>query len=101
MAGRRATAQVTVYAGAALSRASLPLATYAATNGLYGCKLPDHTGQRLPDRHDREQRAALAALGMDWAGAVLAVGAAPAQPAPSAAPTKRPPWDHHEECDNS
>ncbi|MFJ3235950.1 hypothetical protein [Streptomyces sp. NPDC086787] len=38
-------------------------------------------------------------LGMDWAGAVLAVEATPAQPAPSAAPTERQPWDRQEECD--
>jgi superfamily II DNA or RNA helicase len=53
------------------------------------------------DKLTAEQLAALAALGMDWAGAVLAVEAAPAQPAPSAAPTERPPWDHHEECDKT
>ncbi|MGW6606133.1 Helicase associated domain protein [Streptomyces sp. NPDC055036] len=51
------------------------------------------------DKLTAEQLAALAALGMDWAGVVLAVEAAPAQPAPSAAPTERQPWDHHEECD--
>lgn len=34
---------------------------------------------------------------MEWAGAVPAAEAAP-QPAPPT-PTKRPPWDHHEECD--
>ncbi|MBZ3908874.1 MULTISPECIES: DEAD/DEAH box helicase [Streptomyces] len=53
------------------------------------------------DKLTAEQLAALAALGMDWAGAVLAVEAAPAQPAPSAAPTQRQPWDHHEECDKT
>ncbi|MFG3142497.1 Helicase associated domain protein [Streptomyces sp. NPDC048211] len=53
------------------------------------------------DKLTAEQLAALAALGMDWAGAVLAVEAAPAQPAPSAAPTERQPWDHHEECDKA
>ncbi|MGI5372657.1 Helicase associated domain protein [Streptomyces iakyrus] len=53
------------------------------------------------DKLTAEQLAALAALGMDWAGAVLAVEAAPAQPAPSVAPTERPPWDHHEECDKT
>jgi hypothetical protein len=51
------------------------------------------------DKLTTEQRTALAALGMDWAGVVPAVEAAPAQPAPSAAPTERQPWDHHEECD--
>ncbi|MDX3523668.1 DEAD/DEAH box helicase [Streptomyces scabiei] len=53
------------------------------------------------DKLTAEQLAALAALGMDWAGAVLAVEAAPTQPAPSAAPTERQPWDHHEECDKT
>ncbi|MFF7954083.1 DEAD/DEAH box helicase [Streptomyces griseorubiginosus] len=53
------------------------------------------------DKLTAEQLATLAALGMDWAGAVLAVEAAPAQPAPSAAPTERQPWDHHEECDKT
>ncbi|MFD7498271.1 Helicase associated domain protein [Streptomyces sp. NPDC059832] len=55
------------------------------------------------DKLTSEQRAALAALGMDWAGAVPAAKAAPEppapQPAPSAAPTKRPVREHHEECD--
>ncbi|MFD4756421.1 Helicase associated domain protein [Streptomyces sp. NPDC058426] len=48
-------------------------------------------------RHDKlttEQRAALAALGMEWAGVVPAAEAAPESPAPqsapSAAPTKQP-----------
>ncbi|MET9365556.1 Helicase associated domain protein [Streptomyces sp. NPDC006632] len=52
------------------------------------------------DKLTAEQLAALAALGMDWAGAVLAVEAAP-QSVPSAAPTERQPWDHHEECDKT
>ncbi len=51
------------------------------------------------DKLTAEQLAALAALGMEWAGAVPAVEAAPAQPAPAKAPTERQPWDHHEECD--
>ncbi|MFI1314543.1 Helicase associated domain protein [Streptomyces albidoflavus] len=51
------------------------------------------------DKLTGAQRAALAALGMEWAGVVPAVEVAPVQPAPSAAPTKRQPWDHHEECD--
>ncbi|MFC8596667.1 helicase associated domain-containing protein [Streptomyces atroolivaceus] len=51
------------------------------------------------DRLDADQLAALAELGMDWAGAVPAGAVAPAQPVPSAAPTQRQPWDHHEECD--
>ncbi|MFE2943456.1 Helicase associated domain protein [Streptomyces sp. NPDC059255] len=50
------------------------------------------------DKLTAEQLASLAALGMDWAGAVPASDAAP-QPAPSAAPTTRQPWGHHEECD--
>ncbi|MFD6045850.1 Helicase associated domain protein [Streptomyces koyangensis] len=51
------------------------------------------------DKLTGAQRGALAALGMEWAGVVPAVEVAPVQPAPSAAPTKRQPWDHHEECD--
>ncbi|MFJ8150333.1 Helicase associated domain protein [Streptomyces sp. NPDC096048] len=51
------------------------------------------------DKLTSEQRAALAALGMEWAGVVPAVEAASAQPALSAAPAERQPWDHHEECD--
>lgn len=55
------------------------------------------------DKLDQEQRAALAALGMEWAGVVPAVEAAPQppapQPAPPAAPAKRRVREHHEECD--
>ncbi|WP_428933662.1 Helicase associated domain protein [Streptomyces sp. ACT015] len=51
------------------------------------------------DKLTGEQLVALAALGMDWAGAVLTVEAAPASAAPSAAPTERPTREHHEECD--
>ncbi|MBT2411783.1 Helicase associated domain protein [Streptomyces sp. ISL-12] len=55
------------------------------------------------DKLTVEQRTALAALGMDWAGAVPAIEAAPEpsapQPAPSAVPRKRPVREHHEECD--
>ncbi|MET8615884.1 DEAD/DEAH box helicase [Streptomyces misionensis] len=51
----------------------------------------------------QEQRAALAALGMEWAGAVPAIEAAPeppaSLPAPPAAPAKRRVREHHEECD--
>ncbi|WP_194280361.1 hypothetical protein [Streptomyces sp. SYP-A7193] len=53
------------------------------------------------DKLTAEQLAALAALGMDCAGAVLAVEAAPAQAAPPTALPKRQPWDHHEECDKT
>ncbi len=49
------------------------------------------------DKLTAEQRAALAALGMEWAGVVPVVEVAPAQPAP----TERQPWDHHEECDKT
>jgi hypothetical protein len=55
------------------------------------------------DKLTADQLAALAALGMKWAGVVPAVEAAPQppapQPAPSTAPMQRQPWDHHEECD--
>lgn len=55
------------------------------------------------DKLTTEQRAALTALGMEWAGVVPAVEAAPEppalRPAPSAAPTKRRGREHHEECD--
>ncbi|MFF2580052.1 helicase associated domain-containing protein [Streptomyces goshikiensis] len=55
------------------------------------------------DKLTSEQRAALAALGMKWAGAVPAAEAAPEppapQPAPPAAPTQRAVREHHEECD--
>ncbi|MFI2287528.1 hypothetical protein [Streptomyces niveus] len=47
-----------------------------------------------------DKLAALAALGMEWAGAVPAPEAAP-EPAPPAAPTKRPQIDHHDECDKT
>lgn len=51
------------------------------------------------DRLTADQLAALAALGMDWAGPVPAIEAAPAQPAAiEAAPRKR---DHHDECDKA
>ncbi|WP_234433882.1 DEAD/DEAH box helicase [Streptomyces rimosus] len=51
------------------------------------------------DKLTAEQRAALAALGMGWAGAVPVVEAAPGPPAPPTAPPKRPVREHHEECD--
>ncbi|MFS0696739.1 Helicase associated domain protein [Streptomyces nitrosporeus] len=56
------------------------------------------------DRLDQEQRAALAALGMEWASVVPAVETAPEPPAPQpaqtpTAPAKRPVREHHEECD--
>ncbi|GGV17711.1 helicase [Streptomyces litmocidini] len=59
------------------------------------------------DKLTTEQRAALAALGMEWAGVVPAVEAAPEPPAPQPAPatapsaalTKRRLREHHEECD--
>ncbi|MFJ3301335.1 Helicase associated domain protein [Streptomyces bacillaris] len=56
------------------------------------------------DKLDQEQRAALAALGMEWAGVVPAVEAAqePHAPQPAqtpAAPAKRRVREHHEECD--
>jgi surface antigen len=56
------------------------------------------------DKLDQEQRAALAALGMEWAGVVPAIEAAPEPPAPQpaqtpAAPAKRRVREHHEECD--
>ncbi|WP_461090390.1 helicase associated domain-containing protein, partial [Streptomyces incanus] len=55
------------------------------------------------DKLTVEQRAALAALGMGWAGVVPVVEAAPEpsapQPAPPAVPKKRPVREHHEECD--
>ncbi|MEW2134585.1 Helicase associated domain protein [Streptomyces sp. NPDC005435] len=53
------------------------------------------------DKLTAEQLAALAALGMDWAGPPPATEADPEPPAPPAAPTERPPWDHHEECDKT
>lgn len=51
------------------------------------------------DKLTAEQRAALAALGMEWAGEVPALEVVPVQPAPSTAPAERQPWDHHEECE--
>ncbi|MFD6762133.1 DEAD/DEAH box helicase [Streptomyces roseolus] len=55
------------------------------------------------DKLTLEQRAALAGLGMEWAGVVPAVDAAPEPPAPQpasvAAPAKRRVREHHEECD--
>ncbi|WP_309031852.1 DEAD/DEAH box helicase [Streptomyces alfalfae] len=48
------------------------------------------------DRLDAEQLAALAKLGMEWAGPVPTVQAVPAQPAPS---KRLPQRDHHDECD--
>ncbi|MFI0936954.1 Helicase associated domain protein [Streptomyces sp. NPDC021019] len=54
------------------------------------------------DRLDTDQLAALAKLGMDWAGPPPAIEAAPArpalQPAPPAGP---PPPHHHDECDKA
>lgn len=52
------------------------------------------------DKLTAEQLAALAALGMDWAGAVPAPEAIP-EPAPPAVPTKRPQRNHHDECDKT
>ncbi|GHB71103.1 helicase [Streptomyces xanthochromogenes] len=52
------------------------------------------------DKLSAAQLAALAALGMDWAGAVPAPEAAP-EPAPPAVPTKRPQRNHHDECDKT
>ncbi|MFC7934462.1 DEAD/DEAH box helicase [Streptomyces cinereoruber] len=55
------------------------------------------------DKLTAEQRAALAALGMEWAGVVSAVEAAPeppaAQSAPPATPARRAAREHHEECE--
>lgn len=54
------------------------------------------------DKLTADQRAALAALGVEWAGAVPAVAEAAPEPlAPPANPPHRPPWDHHEECDKT
>ncbi|MET8348269.1 helicase associated domain-containing protein, partial [Streptomyces microflavus] len=60
-------------------------------------------------RLDADQLAALAALGMDWAGPTPTVEAAseppalpptqPARPVPAAAPQPRAEREHHEECD--
>ncbi|MFJ1959119.1 Helicase associated domain protein [Streptomyces microflavus] len=55
------------------------------------------------DKLDQEQLAALANLGMDWAGPLPAVKAAPEPPAlppaPTAAPQPRAEREHHEECE--
>ncbi|MFH8336295.1 Helicase associated domain protein [Streptomyces sp. AM6-12] len=55
------------------------------------------------DKLTAEQRTALAALGMEWAGAVPAVEAVPeppaSLPAQPAAPKKGRVREHHEECD--
>ncbi|MCX4729375.1 DEAD/DEAH box helicase [Streptomyces sp. NBC_01306] len=51
------------------------------------------------DKLSADQLAALAALGVDWAGAVRVAQDAPAQPAAvQAAPPQR---DHHDECDKT
>ncbi|MFJ4858692.1 Helicase associated domain protein [Streptomyces sp. NPDC088730] len=51
------------------------------------------------DKLSAAQRAALATLGVDWAGAVRVAQDAPAQPAPvQAAPPQRV---HHDECDKT
>ncbi|MGC5530407.1 Helicase associated domain protein [Streptomyces sp. SR-10] len=52
------------------------------------------------DRLDTDQLAALAILGMDWAGPPPAIEAAPAQPAlQPAPPTGSAQRDHHDECE--
>ncbi|MYW09275.1 helicase [Streptomyces sp. SID2563] len=56
------------------------------------------------DRLTAQQLAALAALGMEWAGPAPAAGAAApgppaAPPTPSAAPARRAVREHHEECE--
>ncbi|MFF5881001.1 Helicase associated domain protein [Streptomyces californicus] len=57
------------------------------------------------DKLTSEQRAGLAALGMEWAGPAPVPETAPelpvAQPAPSAPPVKRAVREHHEECDEA
>ncbi|MFJ7416908.1 Helicase associated domain protein [Streptomyces sp. NPDC098077] len=54
------------------------------------------------DRLDTDQLAALASLGLEWAGPPPAVEAAPAQPAlQPAPPTGPPPPHHHDECDKA
>ncbi|MFE5998843.1 helicase associated domain-containing protein [Streptomyces sp. NPDC056454] len=54
------------------------------------------------DRLDTDQLAALAALGMDWAGPPPTIEAAPAQPASKPAPPTGPPQrHHHDECDKT
>ena len=63
------------------------------------------SGQPPPQRRPGQgpRLAALAALGTNWAGPPPAAEAAPEPPVPqttpSAAPTKRPVREHHEECD--
>ncbi|MEU5289401.1 Helicase associated domain protein [Streptomyces sp. NPDC020755] len=52
------------------------------------------------DRLDADQLAALAKLGMDWAGPPPAIEAAPARPTLQPAPPTGPPQrHHHDECD--
>ncbi|MFD4341822.1 Helicase associated domain protein [Streptomyces anulatus] len=52
------------------------------------------------ERLDADQLAALAKLGMDWAGPPPAIAAAPARPALKPAPPTGPPQrNHHDECD--
>ncbi|MFH9500642.1 DEAD/DEAH box helicase [Streptomyces globisporus] len=54
------------------------------------------------DRLDANQLAALAKLGMDWAGPPPAIEAAPARPALQPAPPTGPPQrHHHDECDKA
>lgn len=53
------------------------------------------------DKLTTEQRAALAALGMEWAGMVSAVEAAPQPAQTPAAPAQRRVREHHEECDEA
>ncbi|MFL0021392.1 hypothetical protein ACJBCE_00425 [Streptomyces sp. NBUL23] len=62
-------------------------------------------GKSRKDRLDTDQLAALAKLGMDWAGPPPAIEAAPARPtlnpAPPAAPAAPAQRDHHDECDKA
>ncbi|WP_326621962.1 Helicase associated domain protein (plasmid) [Streptomyces anulatus] len=54
------------------------------------------------DRLDTDQLAALAKLGMDWAGPPPAIEATPARPALKPAPPTGPPQrNHHDECDKT
>lgn len=54
------------------------------------------------DRLNTDQLAALAKLGMDWAGPPPAIEAAPARPALKPAPPTGPPHrHHHDECDKA
>ncbi|MFJ3608512.1 Helicase associated domain protein [Streptomyces anulatus] len=54
------------------------------------------------DRLDTDQLAALASLGLEWAGPPPAIEAAPARPAPQPAPpTGLAQRDHHDECDKA